>query len=467
VTDGKSEASKREDEGQPKGLIERALGVFSEVHGGEGGTVLLLTLNVFLILVAYYLLKVVREPLILTTGGTGLSGPQLKSYTTAGQAVLLIVLVTIYAEIAKKADRVKLITYLMLFFAACLGLFFILARLHVPKLGIAFYLWVGCFNVTAIAQFWSFANDLYTPEQGKRLFAIVGVGSSVGAMFGAQIAKWMYVPLGPYNMMLAAGAILVVCLMISRFIHGREKERGDAARRKEAAAPPGHRGGFKVIIEDKYLILLAALTLVLNVVNTTGEFILDTTVVATAKSGATNGLTVDQFIGTFKADFYFWVNTIGVVVQLFLVSRIFKYLGVRVAIFILPCIALGSYGLIAALPLLAYVKVGKLAENSTDYSVQNTARQALFLPTSREAKYSAKQFIDTFVVRIGDMASAGLVFVGTALSLGIRAFALMNLVLVVVWLGIVVATARLHKKRETEAEGKGGAARGEADAAPA
>ena len=448
MSDGNIELPVSEERGAPKGVVERFLGLFAEVRGGEGGTVLLLMLNIFLILVAYYLLKVVREPLILTTGGTGLTGPELKSYTTAGQAVLLIALVSVYAEIAKKVDRIKLITYLMLFFVACLGLFFTLAHLGVPKIGIAFYLWVGCFSVTAIAQFWSLANDLYTPEQGKRLFAIVGVGSSLGAMFGAKIARWIYVPLGPYNMMLAAGALLVVCLLIARVIHAREKNRGDKARQKEASAPPGSRGGFKVIIEDKYLILLAALTLILNVVNSTGEFVLDTMIVETAKSGATNGLTVDQFIGTFKADFYFWVNTIGVIVQLFLVSRIFKYLGVRIAIFILPCIALGSYGLIAALPLLVYVKIGKLAENSIDYSVQNTARQALFLPTSREAKYSAKQYIDTFVVRIGDMASAGLVFGGTALGLGIREFALLNVVLVLLWLAIVVGTARLHKKRE-------------------
>ncbi len=454
--------TKTDDKGE-RGVLERVLGLFAEVHKGEALTALLLTFNVFAILVAYYLLKVVREPLILEGGGAA-----LKSYTTAGQALLLIGLVSGYSQLAKRVDRIKLITFLMLFFAGCLVVFYALAWMKVPYLGIAFYIWVGCFSVTAIAQFWSFANDVYTQEEGKRLFAIIGVGSSLGAMLGAKIAGWMVVPLGPYNMMLAAAAILVLCLFVSRIVHAREKDRGDDARRKEAMTPPGSRGGMHVIIEDKYLILLALLTLVLNLVNSTGEYILDRTLGEAVAAGNMGGLTEKQFYGTFKAEFFFMVNAIGFVVQLFLVSRIFKYLGVRVAIFILPCIALGSYSLIALYPIIQYVRIGKTAENSADYSVQNTARQALFLPTSREAKYSAKQFIDTFVVRIGDMGSALVVFVGLSLGFGTRQFALTNLVLVFVWLGIVAATARIHKKREVEAEAKGhdGAAH-EGEPAPA
>ena len=140
------------------------------------------------------------------------------------------------------------------------------------------------------------------------------------------------------------------------------------------------------------------------------------------------------------------VNILGLIFQAFLVSRVFKYLGVRGAIFILPFIALGSYGLIALFPIFSIVRVAKVLENSTDYSIQNTARQALFLPTSREAKYKAKQAIDSFFVRAGDMLQAGVVFVGVQLALGIRQYALVNVVLVGVWLLLAVGIAREHKK---------------------
>ncbi len=141
------------------------------------------------------------------------------------------------------------------------------------------------------------------------------------------------------------------------------------------------------------------------------------------------------------------MNLLGLLFQLFLVSRIFKYIGVRGALFILPCIALMGYSLLIVFPLLAAVRITKTLENSTDYSIQNTARHALFLPTSREAKYKAKAAIDTFFWRAGDMLQAGVVFLGTQLAFGISDFALLNLVFVLVWLGIVGMIYREHKLR--------------------
>ena len=101
--------------------------------------------------------------------------------------------------------------------------------------------------------------------------------------------------------------------------------------------------------------------------------------------------------------------------------------------------------MIALLPILAMVRVAKVVENSTDYSIQNTARHALFLPTSREAKYNAKQAIDAFFWRLGDLLQAGIVFTGVSLGLNVRAYAAINLVLVAGWLAIVVALAAEHK----------------------
>ena len=135
-------------------------------------------------------------------------------------------------------------------------------------------------------------------------------------------------------------------------------------------------------------------------------------------------------------------NLFVLVLQLFLVSRIFRYFGVRAALFVLPLIALAGYGLALALPVFGVVKIVKILENSTDYSIQNTARQALFLPTGREAKYKAKIAIDTFFVRFGDMLGGLLVL----LSLGVRQYAAINLCFVVLWLLLVVAVTREHRR---------------------
>jgi AAA family ATP:ADP antiporter len=153
------------------------------------------------------------------------------------------------------------------------------------------------------------------------------------------------------------------------------------------------------------------------------------------------------FIGQFKADYFSWVNAIGVVLQLFVVSRILTRLGVRAALFILPLVAFASYGMIVAVPLLALIRIGKIAENSLDYSVQNTARQALFLVGNRVEKYLGKTVIDTFVVRLGDVFSAALVLLASTLALPVAAFAALNLGFIACWLGVLVALGREHKRR--------------------
>jgi len=258
------------------------------------------------------------------------------------------------------------------------------------QLGVVFFLWVGLFSLMVVAQFWAFANDIYTEEQGKRLFAIIGIGSSLGAIFGAQVAGWLFEPIGPFSMMAVAAGLLAVCMILTNWIHARE---GSANRRRpDAAHPIGTSGGFRLVLRHRYLLLIAILVLLSNLVNTTGEFILGKTVAQHAK-GLPNG---EAYIGEFYAGFFLWVNLLGAALQMFAVSRIMKYLGIGPALFILPVIALGSYTLLAFAPVLSYIRVAKIAENSADYSIQSTSRHALFLKTSREAKYKAQSAIESF-----------------------------------------------------------------------
>jgi AAA family ATP:ADP antiporter len=136
------------------------------------------------------------------------------------------------------------------------------------------------------------------------------------------------------------------------------------------------------------------------------------------------------------------VGLIGLILQSFVVSRLFRWLGVRGALFLLPAIALGGYGLLAALPALSIALTTKILENSTDYSVENTARHALFLPVSRDAKYKAKTAIDTFFFRTGDMTQAGIVWLGTSFAFTTRHFAITNVLFIAMWLGITFLLSR-------------------------
>jgi AAA family ATP:ADP antiporter len=432
---------------EDKGALDKLLSIFAEVRGGEGLTAIVMTLTVMLLLVGYYLLKTVREPLIIAGGGA-----EVKSYATAGQAVLLIGFVQVYAVMTRRLKRMTLITVTWSFFAANLVIFFLLAQIGVPYLGVVFFLWLGCFSLTVIAQFWSFANDIYTQEQGKRLFAIVGVGSSIGAVAGSALAEQLIKPVGPYPMMLIVAVLLGVCLAMVWFVNTREDAKPKTA--KVDAKPIGGKAGFAMMLDDRYLLLIGAMILLLNWVNTTGEYILDKRIIEAANASMAPGLdeaakndALKVFVGEFRGNFFTWVNAIGAIVQLFLVSRIFKYLGVRVALFSLPIIALATYGIMAFVPIFSLVRAAKIAENSCDYSLYNTAKQALWLPTTREAKYNAKAAIDTFIVRAGDLLSGGVVLLGTTLGLAVTHFAMINLGLVLVWLFVVVLINREHKAR--------------------
>ncbi|MFQ5676499.1 MAG: translocase, partial [bacterium] len=209
----------------------------------------------------------------------------------------------------------------------------------------------------------------------------------------------------------------------------------------------GTEGAFKLVFANKYLLGIAFLVLLLNWVNTTGEYILSRTVQDAAKTIAADSEAQRAFVGQFYADFFFVVNLAEMIIQLFLVSRILKYFGIRVAILILPVIALGGYFIYALYPVLSIVRSAKIAENSTDYSLNNTVRHALYLPTRRDEKFKAKQAIDSFFHRSGDVFSALLVFVGFELfGFGPKDFAIVNLVLVAVWLFLAFKTGQANQR---------------------
>jgi AAA family ATP:ADP antiporter len=415
--------------------FERWLGAFADVRPGEGPTALLLAANVFLILMAYYVLKPVREALILGSGSA-----ELKSYMSALQVVLLMFVIPAYGRLVAKLPRMRLINVVTTIFAACLVGFFVAAQADIP-IAIVFFLWIGIFNLMIVAQFWSFANDVYTKEEGERLFAIVGFGALLGAVVGARTADRLIEPLGINLLLLLGGAVLVGQLLLTNHIDRREQAR--RAARPASATPARKRtagkNAFVMVFQTRYLLLIGIMLMLLNWVNTTGEYILGSivehTATAAVAAGETGGLSKEQIIGDFYSKYFTMVNILGLVLQLFVVSRIVKYLGVSWAVMILPLISLGAYNILAFFPVLYAVLAAKVLENSTDYSLNNTVRNMLFLPCTYEQKFSAKQAIDSFFVRMGDVLSALLVFVGTSvLALHPRGFAAVNAMLVVAWL---------------------------------
>ncbi len=309
-------------------------------------------------------------------------------------------------------------------------------------IGIPFFLWLGIFNLMVIAQFWAFAADIYTQEQGKRIFPLVGVGSSLGAWVGSMRAGQLVQNHGAMRLLLGGAALLVVCVVLVVLINrvaARDRTRATASHEPvKADEPIVGDGGFTLIRKDRYLMLIAALMVVLNIVNTSGEYLFGRYVVEQANLQFSDPDARQRFIGETYSHLFSTVNLLGFLLQMFVVSRVFKFLGVGRSLFIHPMVALTGYLLMMRTPSVQLMSALKIADNSIDYSLGNTTKQALWLPTSREAKYKAKQAVDSFFVRMGDVIQAGVVFAGERLAMAVPAFASVNVALSAVWLGVVV-----------------------------
>ena len=428
------------------GPLDRLLKIFGDVHAGEGGTVLLMFCNVFVLLVGYYVLKTVREPLILLAGGA-----QLKSYAAAAQALALSAYVPAYGWLASRLPRQKFLMVVILFFVACIQFFYFGGQLGFPHLGFIFYVWVGIFSLTTIAQFWSYANEIYDKADGDRLFPLIAVGSVAGAPIGAALAERLFgLHESPFVMMQIAAALLLLHLALYKIVN--KHVAGNAAPARE---PMKKGNGFALVLKSPYLRYIALFLVLLNIVNTVGEYILGQAVVTWGNTqiAANPAFNKEEFIGTFYGKYFFWTNVATILIQAFIVSRIVKKFGMKGVLFALPFVALCAYGLAsvgAGLSILLYIKI---AENSTDYSVMNTGKQMMWLPTSREEKYKAKQAIDTFFVRSGDMLAAGIVFLGThILSFSITSFAVANIAFVLIAIGVAVLLLREYKRLTAPAE---------------
>ena len=251
-----------------KGWQEHFMGIFGEVRPEETVTTLLMLSNIFLILAGYYVCKTVREPLILASGGA-----EVKSYSAAGQALVLMLFVPLYGWFASKVDRARLLYGVTLFFIINIELFWLGAKLGVPYLGVAFFIWVGIFNNAIIAQFWSYGNDIFSRDMGSRLFPIIGIGATLGSPFGSGLAERLFsMGVGAYTMLHVTAVILLVSMGLYWLIERRMK----AARQQGGEAPKLKSGesGFRLLARNRYLQLICLLLIVLNLVNTTGQYVL-------------------------------------------------------------------------------------------------------------------------------------------------------------------------------------------------
>lgn len=428
----------------------RALRPFAKVEPEEVVTTLAMILIGFVLMGGYYLLKTAREPLILLEWGA-----ETKLYAEAAQALILLGVVRLYGALARRVGRMRLLASVYLFFVSNMIVFALVATTRV-HIGLAFFLWVGIFSYTSIAQFWAFAADIHTEEQGKRLFALVGVGGSVGSVAGSAMAHAL-VARGAPVLMAGAAVLVTACIAMLAWVERRVRRRGgpgDGARAQTVEEPVSDETPLQLLLRDRYLILLGALTLALNCVSGLGDYILDRTLLGHVAALGASGAAASTFVGSFKATFFAWYNVLSLLLQLFAVSRILTRFGVRAALLVLPVTAVFGYGVFAVAPALSLIRDVVIVNRALDYSLTNTSRHALFLIASRAEKYVGKTLVDTVGARSGDLVSAAIVWVAVRAGARPTGIAGACVVIAVAWTVVVVAIGRENARRRGAAVGE-------------
>jgi AAA family ATP:ADP antiporter len=447
-----------------RSISERFLGLFTDVKPGEGLSALLMFCNVFLILCAYYFVKPLREGWLAISEISGLSKMEIKAYTSFAQSLCLLFVVGWYGKLAGRWHRVTLITRSTLFCIFILIVFWFLQPGFfleaLPFTGIVFYVWVGMFGVFVVAQFWTFCADVYTDDRGRRMLPLVAIGATSGGVVGSWIvSRLVDTGLVPTeSLLLMATGPLFVSIWLTRIVDGREAGTASPAVKDTQQAQDAGSifSGARFVMANRFLLAAAIVTLLSNWVNTNGENLLFRIVLETlARQAETQGMGDDLAALDFTRDgttafygnFFFWVNITALILQAFVASRLLKYGGFATIALLLPVIALLSYTAMALLPILVVVKVMKIAENATDYSINNTARHVLWLPVSSMMKFRGKPAIDTLYARLGDGLAAVTVLVWThTMTLGIQSFIVFNVALVVCWLIFTLLLIGEHRR---------------------
>ena len=402
----------------------------------------------FALLAGYYVLRPLRDQMGIAGGVKNL--PWLFTATF----VTLLVAQPLYGALVARLPRARFIPIVYHFFVANLLVFWALLTFDVETAVVArvFFVWVSVFNLFAVAVFWSFMADLFTSEQGKRLFGFIGAGGTAGALLGPIITIWLSVPLGPVNLMIAA----VIFLELAVFCVYRLER--NVVMREQAQAPTESIGGsafaaIPELVRSPYILGIGVWVALLSYAATIIYFEQAHIVSEAVKSA---GLQTRIFASIDLA-----VSLLTLVTQLFITGQVLKRVGTGVAAAALPIVYIVGFAVLAVMPTFIVVVTVQVVQRWMNFAIANPARQLFFTVVTREEKYKAKNLVDVVVYRGSDALSGWIFDTLQGLGLKLGAIALCSLPVVAGWAVLSLALGREQEKRSARrretstVEGKG------------
>jgi AAA family ATP:ADP antiporter len=399
------------------------------IHRGERVPVLVAALLFFFVLGGYFILRPVRDALAID------DDPWKIPWLFTATFVTMLAVAPLWGGLVARWPRRRFVPVAYHAFVVQLLLLFVLMRGEVGGvwLGKVFYVWVSVYNLFVVSVFWSLCADLFTSEQGKRLFGPIAAGGTAGALAGPLVTTTLVEHVGVPGLLVVAAGMLeaaVVCALVL------DKIGGEGGRADEPVGG-GAIAGLEKVARSRYL-------------RTIGLYVILTTVAATflylkQAEIAKAGFETREARTAFFARVDLWVNSAVIGVQFLLAARLLGWLGVGAMLAALPLVQMGGLWALAAAPTVAVLVAVQVAGRTATHALTRPAREVLFTVVPREDKYKAKNVIDTLIFRFGDMGSAWF-YVGLgALGFGGVGLALLAVPMIVVWLFVAAWLGRAYR----------------------
>jgi AAA family ATP:ADP antiporter len=389
----------------------------------------------------------------------------------------MILLHPLYTSLVSKFPRQRFVPLAYRFFIANLVAFFLLLKVATPEqsvwIGRLFFIWTSVFNLFVVTVFWSFMTDAYRPMQSKRIFGLVAVGGTIGAVSGGAITFFLVTLLGEVNLLLVSALLLEVAARASAML-AREEPRlaetaaveereamalqGEGGRastllESEAASRAAARGsevigggimdGVKQVLASPYMLGIAALMMFFSVVST---FLYFQRIDIATRVFAENTTAQTQLFAGMETV----AQALTALIQIFITGRLLRWLGVAVSLALLPVVSMIGFAILGVLPVLGVVVVFEVLRRAANFAVQRPTREVLYTVLSRDQKFKGKNLNDTFVYRFGDQTGAWGYALLTSLGLGLSALAFSMVPVSLVWMGLAMWLGRRQGELQKE-----------------
>lgn len=395
----------------------------------------------FCVLSSYYILRPVREAMAVGSGADTIP------YLFLGTFIVMLVATPVFGWVASRYPRRVFLPWVYLFFAANILVFWVIfSRLaddgqdHV-WLGRAFFIWLSVFNLFVVSIFWSFMADIYTREQGRRLFGVIAAGGSIGALLGAAATSLLVVSIGFHNLFPIAATLLlfaVVCIQRLRKWVAHEHE-GEIIETADSKTPLGGSpfSGITHVFPSRYFSAIAVCSVIASLLGT-ALYMFAAQLVELSIPGANERT---QFFSNINVA----TNAIALLGQMFLVKHVVSRFGIGVSLSLLPIVSIAGFALLAIDPVLGVVALLTIARRALGFGFSKPTTDMLYSVVTPEEKYKTKNFIDTAVYRFGDVI--GTWTVKLMMGLGITGISIVMLPFAAIWAMVALWLGRDYRRQ--------------------